>query len=53
MAGLLYIAAHGPDDPTRACIPFHLAANGAAESGIDATVNLMAKMLEQGIRVYI
>ncbi len=41
MANLLYIATHGPDDPTKACIPFHLAVNGAAEAGIEATINLM------------
>ncbi len=41
MASLLYIATHGPDDPTKACIPFHLAANGAAEAGIDAAINLV------------
>ena len=40
MARLLYIATHGPDDPTKAYIPFHLAANGAAEAGIDAEINL-------------
>lgn len=40
MAKLLYIATHGPDDPTKACIPFHLAANGAAEAGIEAEINL-------------
>jgi len=40
MARLLYIATHGPDDPTKACIPLHLAVNGAAEAGIDAEVNL-------------
>ncbi len=80
MASLLYIASHGPDDPTKACIPFHLAVNGAAEAGIEATINLMgdaavliqdryietltplglpplrdlmAKIREKGIRVYI
>ena len=40
MASLLYIATHGPDDPTKACIPFHLAVNGAAEAGIEAAINL-------------
>jgi predicted peroxiredoxin len=40
MAKLLYVATHGPDDPTKACMPFHLAANGAAEAGIDAEINL-------------
>jgi len=40
MAMLLYVATHGPDDPTKACIPFHLAVNGAAEAGIEAEINL-------------
>lgn len=40
MASLFYIATHGPDDPTKACIPFHLAVNGAAEAGIAAAINL-------------
>ena len=41
MATLLYLATHGPDDPTKACIPFHLAANGAAEAGIGCAINLV------------
>ena len=41
MATLLYVGTHGPDDPTKACIPFHLAVNGAAEAGIDAEINLV------------
>ena len=41
MASLFYIATHGPDDPTKACIPFHLAMNGEAEAGIDAAINLV------------
>ena len=40
MASLFYIATHGPDDPTKACIPFHLAVNGAAEARIEAAINL-------------
>ena len=40
MAKLLYVATHGPDDPTKACIPFHLAVNGAAEAGIETEINL-------------
>ena len=40
MAKLLYVATHGPDDPTKACMPLHLAVNGAAEAGIEAEVNL-------------
>ncbi|CAN5168247.1 hypothetical protein BH23CHL1_BH23CHL1_24520 [soil metagenome] len=40
MAALLYVATHGPDDPTKACMPFHLAVNGAAAAGIEAEINL-------------
>ncbi len=40
MARLLYIGTHGPDDPTKACIPFHLAVNGAVEAEIEADINL-------------
>lgn len=40
MAKLLYVATHGPDDPTKACMPFHLALNGAAEAGIETEINL-------------
>ncbi len=40
MAKLMYVATHGPDDPTKACLPFHLAVNGAAEAGIEAEINL-------------
>ena len=40
MARLLYIGTHGPDDPTKACLPFHLAVNGAIAAGIEAEINL-------------
>ncbi len=40
MAKLLYVATHGPDDPTKACMPIHLAVNGAVEAGIEAEINL-------------
>ena len=40
MPKLLYVATHGPDDPTKACMPIHLAVNGAAEAGIDVEINL-------------
>ena len=40
MAKLMYLGTHGPDDPTKACMPFHLAVNGAAEAGIEAEINL-------------
>jgi len=40
MSKLIYVGTHGPDDPTKACMPFHLAVNGAAEAGIEAEINL-------------
>jgi len=40
MAKLIYVATHGPDDPTKACVPFHLAVNGAAAAGIETEINL-------------
>jgi predicted peroxiredoxin len=40
MAKLIYVGTHGPDDPTKACMPFHLAVNGAVEAGIEAEINL-------------
>jgi predicted peroxiredoxin len=35
MPRLLYLTTVGPQDATRASIPFHLAANGAVEAGVD------------------
>jgi predicted peroxiredoxin len=40
MAKLIYVGSHGPDDPTKACFPLHLAVNGAVEAGIEAELNL-------------
>ncbi len=40
MAKLIYVGTHGPDDPTKACMPIHLAVNGALEAGIEAEINL-------------
>ncbi len=40
MAKLIYVGTHGPDDPTKACMPIHLAVNGAAEAGIEVEINL-------------
>ncbi|HEV2128913.1 MAG TPA: hypothetical protein VGR22_09870 [Thermomicrobiales bacterium] len=40
MAKLVYVGTHGPDDPTKACMPIHLAVNGAAEAGIETEINL-------------
>lgn len=40
MSKLVISASTGPADPTRASIPFHIAANGAAASGVDCAVAL-------------
>ncbi len=40
MARLLITSSTGPQDPTRASIPFHIAANGAAASGVDCAIAL-------------
>jgi hypothetical protein len=42
MAKLLYVGTHGPDEPIKACMPIHLAVNGAVEVGIEAVINLAA-----------
>lgn len=39
MATLLYVGTHGPEDPTRACMPLHLAV-ASAEEGVAALVHL-------------
>lgn len=46
MAKLLIISATGPDDPTRASLPFHLAVNGAAASGVECDVALAGDSTE-------
>jgi predicted peroxiredoxin len=38
MPGLLIVAASGPGDPTRASIPFHIAANGAGPAAVEVAV---------------
>jgi predicted peroxiredoxin len=40
MAKLLIVASTGAADPTRASIPFHIAANGAAAGGIGCAIAL-------------
>lgn len=40
MPRLLIVANAGPSDPTRASIPFHIAANGAVPGGTDCGVVL-------------
>lgn len=38
MSGLLIVTATGSDDPTRASIPFHIAANGAGPANVEVGV---------------
>jgi predicted peroxiredoxin len=38
VAGLLIVTATGPDDHTRASVPFHIAANGARPIDVEASV---------------
>ncbi|MDQ2923101.1 MAG: hypothetical protein M3Q90_02275 [Candidatus Dormibacteraeota bacterium] len=38
MSGLLIVASTGPEDPTRASIPFHIAVNGAKPNGTEVAV---------------
>ena len=40
MTRVLYLALTGSDDPTRASLPFHIAANGSAEIGQDVDIVL-------------
>ena len=42
----LYLATTGAGDPTRASIPFHLAANGSLEEGHDVSVALAGDAAE-------
>ena len=52
MVRILYLTATGPSDPTRASLPFHLAANGSAEAGQDADIVLAgdaAELVKPGV----
>jgi predicted peroxiredoxin len=40
VAGLLIVTATGPEDPTRASIPFHIAVNGAKPNGTQVAIAL-------------
>ena len=46
MPGLLIVAAAGPEDPTRASIPFHIAVNGARTAGVEVAVVLAGDAAE-------
>jgi predicted peroxiredoxin len=43
---ILYLATAGADDPTRASIPFHIAANGSFEAGQECAVALAGDAVE-------
>ena len=52
MAPLLIVTATGPTDATRATIPFHIAVNGAAASGVECAVALAGdatELLKDGV----
>jgi len=46
MAGLLIVAATGPNDATRASIPFHIAVNGAVPAGTEVAIALAGDAAE-------
>jgi predicted peroxiredoxin len=46
MARLLIVTSTGSRDGTRASIPFHIAANGAAASGVECAVALTGDATE-------
>jgi len=46
VAGLLIVTAAGPEDPTRASIPFHIAANGAKPAGTEVAIALAGDAAE-------
>jgi predicted peroxiredoxin len=46
MAGLLIVTATGPQDATRASVPFHIAVNGAKPAGTEVAVALAGDAAE-------
>ena len=46
MPGLLIVTSTGPEDPTRASIPFHIAVNGAKPAGVEVAVALAGDAAE-------
>jgi predicted peroxiredoxin len=43
---ILYLATTGPDDPTKASIPLHVAANGSVDAGQECAVALAGDAVE-------
>lgn len=46
MPGLLIVTAAGPEEPTRASIPFHIAVNGAKPIGAEVAIALAGDAAE-------
>ncbi|TAN32087.1 hypothetical protein EPN29_10205 [bacterium] len=46
MPGLLIVTAAGPENPTRATVPFHIAVNGAKPNGTECAVVLAGDAAE-------
>ena len=46
VAGLLIVTSAGPEDPTRASIPFHIAVNGAKPNGTPVAIALAGDAAE-------
>lgn len=46
VSGLLIVTAAGPQDPTRASVPFHIAVNGAKPAGVEVAVVLAGDAAE-------
>jgi predicted peroxiredoxin len=43
---ILYVATTGPDDPTKASLPLHIAANGSVDAGQECAVVLAGDATE-------
>ena len=43
---ILYFGTTGPDDPTKASIPLHIAANGSVDAGQESAVALAGDAVE-------
>jgi predicted peroxiredoxin len=43
---ILYLGTSGPDDPTKASIPLHIAANGSVEAGQECALALAGDAVE-------
>ncbi|HEV8536765.1 MAG TPA: hypothetical protein VGR87_13755 [Candidatus Limnocylindria bacterium] len=46
MPRLLIVTSAGPDNPTTASVPFHIAANGAGASGVECGIALAGEGVE-------